>query len=96
MITNPNIEPQTCKNGDLSDLENRSGRFIAQEKFDGHRAIMYIKDGKAYVETATCPDGICAGHSPIHREGESIVCLPHRVVITVISASPEQGPDIVV
>lgn len=48
MITNPNIEPQTCKNGDLSDLENRSGRFIAQEKFDGHRAIMYIKDNKAY------------------------------------------------
>lgn len=48
MIINPNIEPQTCKNGELSDLENLSGRFIAQEKFDGHRAIMYIKGGKAY------------------------------------------------
>ena len=63
---------------------------------DGQLNRLIIKDGKAYVETATCPDGICAGHSPIHREGESIVCLPHRVVITVISASPEQGPDIVV
>ena len=63
---------------------------------DGQCNRLVIKDGQAYVETATCPDGICAGHSPIHREGESIVCLPHRVVITVISAAPEQGPDIVV
>ena len=44
---------------------------------------LVIKDGKAFIETATCPDGICAAHSPINRDGESIVCLPHRVVITV-------------
>ena len=56
MITNPNIEPQTCKNGDLYDLENHSGRFIAQEKFDGHRAIMYIKGGKAYFYSRRTSD----------------------------------------
>ena len=56
MITNPNIEPQTCKNGDLSDLQNNSGLFIAQEKFDGHRAIMYIKDNKAYFYSRRTSD----------------------------------------
>ena len=45
--------------------------------------VLVIRDGQAYVETATCPDGICAGHKPISREGESIVCLPHKVVISV-------------
>ena len=59
------------------------------------RNILVIKDGKAYVESATCPDGICAGHKPIHREGESIVCLPHKVVITVHTTN-EEAPDIVV
>ena len=44
---------------------------------------LIIKDGKAYVETATCPDGICASHKPISHDGESIICLPHKVVITV-------------
>lgn len=44
---------------------------------------LIIRDGKAFVEAATCPDGICADHRPIFREGESIVCLPHKVVITV-------------
>lgn len=44
---------------------------------------LIIKDGKAFVQTATCPDGICAARSPIFRDGESIVCLPHKVVVTV-------------
>ena len=56
--------------------------------------LLVIKDGKAYVETATCPDGICATHRPISRQGESIVCLPHKVVITVKLAGGD-GPDIV-
>lgn len=57
--------------------------------------LLVIKDGKAYVETATCPDGICAGHKPISREGESIVCLPHKVVITIDSAETNEEPDII-
>lgn len=57
---------------------------------------LVIKDGKAYVETASCPDGICAAHKPIHREGESIVCLPNKVVITVKTAHTADAPDVVV
>lgn len=56
---------------------------------------LVIRDGKAYVETASCPDGICAAHKPIHREGESIVCLPNKVVITVQTAKDADEPDMV-
>ena len=45
--------------------------------------LLVIKGGQAYVETATCPDGICAGHKPIKRDGESIVCLPHKIVVSL-------------
>lgn len=58
------------------------------------RNILVIRDGKATVTSATCPDGICAAHRPISRAGESIVCLPHGVVITVIGGNGEE-PDIV-
>lgn len=44
---------------------------------------LVIREGVAFVETATCPDGICAAHNPISRDGESIICLPHRVVVAV-------------
>ena len=48
--------------------------------------VLVIENGEAYVEAASCPDGICSDHKPISREGESIVCLPNRVVITVGTA----------
>ena len=58
-------------------LEIRSGA-------DGQGCnLLVIRDGRAFVESATCPDAICVAHRPISREGESIVCLPNRVVITV-------------
>ena len=56
---------------------------------------LVIKDGKAFVIEASCPDGICAAHKPISRQGESIVCLPNKVAITVQTRDPESGPDVV-
>ena len=57
---------------------------------------LVIRDGKAQVVTATCPDGICVAHAPIFREGESIVCLPNRVVVTVVTDGEADQPDIIV
>jgi len=55
---------------------------------------LVIRDGRAWVEEASCPDGICAAHRPIKRSGESIVCLPNKVVVTVRSAGAE-SPDVI-
>lgn len=80
------------------------GRFLLSEDVtvdiytgenDEQHNRLVIKDGEAYVEQATCPDGICAGHRPIHRQGQSIVCLPHRVAITVEKTEKGEQPDIV-
>ena len=60
-----------------------------------HLNRLVIRDGKAYMESATCPDGICVSHKPIHRDGESIVCLPNKVVVTVITENAD-GPDVVI
>lgn len=59
-----------------------------------HVNRLVIQGGEAFVETASCPDGICAAHRPISRNGESIVCLPHRVVITV-QTEDTVSPDII-
>ena len=57
---------------------------------------LVIRDGTAWVEDASCPDKICTHHKPISRQGESIVCLPNKVVITVKTADNTNQPDIVV
>lgn len=56
---------------------------------------LVIKDGKAFVDSASCPDGICVAHPPVFRNGESIVCLPNKVVVTVISENDGDSPDII-
>lgn len=63
------------------------------ENGEQHNRLV-IRDGKATVEAATCPDGICVAHAPIFRDGESIVCLPNRVVVTVVTDGADQ-PDII-
>ena len=73
---------------------NISVDIVTGEDKSGLNTLV-IKDGKAYVEYASCPDGICAAHKPISREGESIVCLPNRVVVSVKTETNEDGVDII-
>ena len=48
------------------------------------KCILVISDGKADMESADCPNQICVHHGAISHTGETIVCLPNRVVIEVI------------
>lgn len=51
---------------------------------NGGLNILVIEDGRAMMTDANCPDGICVNHMAISRSGESIICLPHKVVISVV------------
>ena len=56
--------------------------------------VLVIDNGVAYVKEASCPDGICSSHRPVRYNGQSIICLPNKVVIEVSSDSQGQ-PDII-
>lgn len=68
---------------DVLPLNEDAEREI--ETTDGGVNTLVIKDGSAKMVDANCPDGICVNHKEINRAGESIICLPHKVVITVVS-----------
>lgn len=52
--------------------------------------IMQIKDGKVTMKKADCRDQICADHKAIEKSGETIVCLPHKVVIEIKSENGKE------
>lgn len=58
-----------------------------------------IKDGKAYMEEANCPDGYCEEQGKISGHTQTIVCLPHKLVVEVLEAdndtkaNEEEIPD---
>lgn len=55
------------------------------EGADGGTNTLVIENGYASVTHASCPDGICVNHKKINRSGESIICLPNKVVISVVN-----------
>ena len=50
---------------------------------DGGYNILEIRDGKADITEASCPDKICVEQRPVKHQGESLVCLPNRVVVEI-------------
>lgn len=55
--------------------------------------IVEIKNKSAKVISAECPDKICVNHKSISKSGESIICLPNKVIVTVESGSGEKEVD---
>lgn len=46
--------------------------------------VVVIEDGEAYMAEATCPDQLCVHQGRISGRSQSIVCLPNRVIVTVV------------
>ena len=56
---------------------------IKLELADGRYNLLVIRDGSAWVEEASCPDGLCIHMGRISRQGQSIICLPNKLIIEV-------------
>lgn len=56
--------------------------------------VVTVSGGRVFVSEANCPSQICVRHRAISRSGESIVCLPHKLVVTVVGRASD-GVDAV-
>ncbi|MBQ1802781.1 MAG: NusG domain II-containing protein [Lachnobacterium sp.] len=52
-----------------------------------------IKDGKASMKCANCPDKLCVKQHAISKKNETIVCLPNKVVVTVTDDNNKNEKD---
>ncbi|MBQ9155690.1 MAG: NusG domain II-containing protein [Eubacterium sp.] len=60
---------------------------------DGWENILKIEDGRVSMVKADCPDKICVDHKPIRNVGETIVCLPHKLVVEIIDEGGVEQTD---
>ena len=67
----------------------KDGTVVAQYPLSDNREIdlggnvVVIDGGSVRMKSADCPDKYCVAQGAISREGETIVCLPHRIVVEV-------------
>ena len=57
---------------------------------------LVIENGSAYMAEADCPDKYCMDYKPVSRGGETIICLPHRLVVEVTGTRDTHQPEVVV
>lgn len=57
----------------------------------GNTNICEIKENKVIMLQAECPDHLCMHQGPIDTQGETIVCLPNRVVLEVAAKDKVAG-----
>ena len=78
------------KSLDLSDVTEPHSFTV--EHGSGENVIL-IERGRIKVAEATCPDLLCVGQGWL-RSARPIVCLPHRLVVT-LNRQSDNGPDAV-
>lgn len=46
---------------------------------------LVIENGEAYISYADCRTNVCVNTGKINKIGQSIVCLPHKLIIGIVS-----------
>lgn len=54
-------------------------------EINGGTNHLIIKNGKADMTEADCPDKLCVNQKAVSKRHESIICLPNKVIVEVNS-----------
>ena len=74
--------------GEYSLWQNR------EYSLNGGTNVLVIENGVAYLNYSSCPDHTCENTGKIRYVGQSIICLPNKVSIT-IKGDTADGVDLV-
>ena len=60
------------------------GRYEIETSFG--KNVVVIGGGRVYVSDADCPHQDCVRQGAIDEVGEQIICLPHRMIVEIVSS----------
>lgn len=58
---------------------SKNGTYV----LNGGTNVLEILDGQARMTEADCPNHLCVKQGPVRCSGQSIVCLPNKVTVTL-------------
>lgn len=58
---------------------------------NGITVTISISEKSVWVESSDCPDKTCKSMGRINREGQSIVCVPAKLIIKISSQTTSEG-----
>ncbi len=51
--------------------------------------VLRIENGQVWIESANCANQLCVRHARIQSAGDTIVCLPHRLIVKIEGGETE-------
>lgn len=69
----------------IYNLQSATEQVISIKQDGKVTNILRIHHGQADMIEADCPDGLCVKQKNIANQGATIVCLPNKVVVEVLS-----------
>ncbi|MDO5037599.1 MAG: NusG domain II-containing protein [Tissierellia bacterium] len=73
-------------------VEENIGRTYEVDNPLGENTLKISEEG-VYMAHSSCPDQICRHMAPISQVGETIICLPHKLVVEIKSDTSQEGLD---
>ncbi len=67
----------------LDDIDATQEYYVDSQ----YPLTVVLSNDKVYVHSATCPDKLCEHSGAIKRAGQSVVCLPSKVSVTLKSTN---------
>ena len=62
---------------------------------NGGTNTLTIQNGEAYMSYSNCPDHVCENTGKIKHVGQTIICLPNRLTITIVGKITDDAVDFV-
>lgn len=78
------------------DLEALDGPMEKVLEANGYTLHLTMDKEGVVMAESDCPTQDCVHTGTITRSGQSIVCLPGRVIVMLEGSSDETGPDVVI
>lgn len=72
---------------DLTKVKSTKQLTIKYSK--SHYNLIEMENGKIRIKDADCPDKICVKTGWISEPGQSIICLPHKLIIKIEGKNPK-------
>jgi len=64
-------------------------------ELNGGTNTLTVKDGEAYMSYSSCPDHTCENTGRVRHVGQTIVCLPNKLTVTVKGEITDDSVDLV-
>lgn len=87
------VDGKEIKTFDLSD--NSQAYTYRYEDKDGDYNLIEVKGNRIRIKEADCGDQICVRRGWIDQSGETIVCLPHKLLIEVKSSDGGESGSVI-